>query len=229
MNLTVHPFFDRASGSCSYLLCNPGSRTCAVIDPVLGYDARSRTIDTRQADEMIEFVRINDCIVEWILETHLHRDRPSSAGYLKRHFLCAQIGMGRAALDAPPPRWCNDADFSIAAGGWSGTLADRWFGDDERIRLGHVRGRVLGTPGHSADSVTYLFDNLAFVGDALPMPDGTGDPVDADASGDPDDLRRSLRMLYRLPDATRLLVCHDRARPAHGPRCAASAAEHRHA
>ena len=203
MNLIVHPFFDSRTASYSYVLANPGSGTCAVIDPVLGYDPASRAVDTELADQLIEFVSANGYIVEWILETNLHADHVSAARYLKRHFICAQLGIGARVVEVQQEVAARFAP-NLAT---DGRQFDRLFRDDERICLGHTCGRVLHTPGYGPACVTYVFDQIAFVGDTLRVPSCGTARTDL-PGGDAAALCRSIRRILTLADETRLLSRH---------------------
>jgi glyoxylase-like metal-dependent hydrolase (beta-lactamase superfamily II) len=177
-----------------------------VIDPLLNYDLESGEVSTLLADQILEFVRANGYIVEWLLETHVHGDRLSAARYLKQHFICAQLGVSERVTEIQQRFACGfELDMDT-----DGRQFDRLFKHNDRICLGHSCGRVLHTPGHSATGVAYIFDQFAFVGDTLCMPDcGTArcDLPDSDARA----LYHSLQKILRLPDETRLLMCHDNA------------------
>lgn len=222
MHLVAHPFFDPDTCSYSYVLVEPASRTCAVIDAVLNFDLETKTASTTSADEIVEFVKANDLIVEWLLETHVHADHLSAARYLKSRFVCAQIGIGTGVTrlqKALAPR----LDQPIRT---DGSQFDRLFEDGERICIGHACGRVLSTPGHTPSCVCYAFEGLVFVGDTIFMPDyGTG-RCDF-PGGDPLTLHASVQRLFALPDDTRLLTGHDYAPNGRGYRCAANVREQR--
>lgn len=204
MSLTLHPFLDPVTSSYSYVLANPGSGSCAVIDPVLGYDPATGEIDTREADRLVEFVRANGYVVEWLLETHVHADHLSAARYLKEHFICAQTGIGDR-VGAVQAHFARRFGIDLAP---DGRQFDRLFADQERICLGHACGRVLHTPGHTPACVTYVFDRFAFVGDTLFMPDYGTARCDF-PGGDAATLYQSIQRIFGLPDDTRLLMCHD--------------------
>jgi len=206
MNLVLHPFFDPETFSYSYVLANPGSASCAVIDPVLGYDPQKDQVDTRGADRIVEFVNANGYVVEWILETHVHADHLSAAHYLKQQFICAQTGIG-ARVGEVQAHFAARFELEMAT---DGSQFDRLFADQERICLGHSCGRVLHTPGHTPACVTYVFDRFAFVGDTLFMPDYGTARCDF-PGGDAATLYRSIQRIFGLGDDTRLLMCHDYA------------------
>lgn len=200
MSLMVAPFFDPATHSYSYVVTESLSRTCAVIDPVLDFDKASGRADTRSADEIVAYVKANDLIVEWLLETHVHADHLSAARYLKSRFVCAQMGIGagirqvRELID----RSARDPE----------TTFDRLFQEGDRICLGHAKGRVLATPGHTPACVSYRFEQLVFVGDTLFMPDYGSARCDF-PGGDARTLYRSVQRLLALPEQTKLFMCHD--------------------
>lgn len=204
MNVVVHPFFDSATSSWSYVLANPGSGCCAVIDPVLDYDRASGEAATAGADRIIELVVANGYTVEWILETHVHADHLSAARYLKQEFVCAQVAIGAGVRDVQAhfvPHFGLDEPVD-------GSQFDRLLEDGERIGLGHTSGRVMATPGHTPACVSYVFDGFAFVGDTLFLPDYGTARCDF-PGGSARSLYRSVQRLYALPADTRLLMCHD--------------------
>jgi len=200
MSLLVTPFYDPATSSYSYVIVESDSGTCAIVDPVLDYDPESGQIGTVRADEIVDFVKANDLIVEWLLETHVHADHLSATPYLKSRFVCAQSGIGagirevRALIDpqAPDPA-CR---------------YDRLFEDGDRIALGHACGRVLATPGHTPACVSYRFEDLVFVGDTLFLPDFGSGRCDF-PGGDARTLYQSVQGLLSLPEHTRLFSGHD--------------------
>ena len=203
MSLIVTPFYDAATHAFSYVVAEPASGACAVIDAVLDYDLSTAAIKTRAADRIVAFVKANDLIVEWLLETHVHEDHLSAMAYLQTRFVCAQRGVSAAVESLLRLR---DSSLPDTAEG----RFDRLFSDGDRISLGHACGRVLATPGHTSACVSYRFENLLFVGDTLLMPDvGTGrcDLPGGDASM----LYASIRRILSLPERTRLFVCHDEA------------------
>ncbi len=222
MSVMVHPFFDSETSSYSYAVVNPESRTCAIIDAVLNYDLATGESRTTSADDLIEFVRANDLIVEWIFETHVHADHLSAARYLKQKFVCAQTAIGAEVVQV-------QAHFSKLFNvpcPVDGRQFDRLLGDDDRICLGHVYGRVIHTPGHTPACVTYVFEDNAFVGDTLFMPDYGTARCDF-PGGDARILYRSIQKILSLPDNTRLFMCHDYAPNGRGHRFVSSVAEER--
>ena len=204
MSLMVNPFFEASTGSFCYIVANPESRCCAIIDAPLGVVCGDTVVNTHTADAMLDWIHAHEFVARWILETHVHADRPSAAGYLKSHLLCAKTAIG----DGVP----NLQGY------------DQLLGDGEKICLGHTHGRVIATPGHTPGCVSYQFDNAVFVGDTLFMPD-TGTARCDFPGGSPILLYKSIEKLLSLPDCTRLYVCHDYPGDRRRNRCVTTVAE----
>ena len=94
----VTGFYDPRTGSVQYVVADPATSKCAIIDPVLDYDEKSGSIDTTHADELLAFVAERGYALEWILDTHPHADHFSAADYLKRH-TGAPIAIGEHIVD----------------------------------------------------------------------------------------------------------------------------------
>ncbi|MBV7546430.1 MBL fold metallo-hydrolase [Pseudomonas sp. PDM26] len=215
MQFDVESFFDAESCTYSYLVIDPVTRHCAIIDPVLDYDAAAARISYSSVERLIEHVRANALTLEWILETHVHADHLSAARYLKRQ-LGGQIGIGDripqvqkafATLFDADDDWCPD-----------GSQFDRLFVDNETFHVGALAVSVLHTPGHTPACVTYLIEDAAFVGDTLFMPDCGTARCDF-PGGDAHQLYHSIGRLFQLPGSTRLFMCHDYKAPGRDAYC----------
>jgi glyoxylase-like metal-dependent hydrolase (beta-lactamase superfamily II) len=206
VDLVVHPFFDPETFSYSYVLANPSTGNCAIIDPVLDYDLERGEVATRSADRIAELIEVNDYAPEWILETHVHADHLSAARYLKERFVCAQIAVGERVREVQS-HFAAAFEIEIET---EGRQFDRLLKDGERLCLGHACGRVIHTPGHTPACVSFFFDRFVFVGDTLFMPDYGTARCDF-PGGDARALYRSVQTLYQLPERTQMLMCHDYA------------------
>jgi glyoxylase-like metal-dependent hydrolase (beta-lactamase superfamily II) len=89
-----------------------------------------------------------------------------------------------------------------------GRQFDRLLADGEEFAIGSLTVRVIATPGHTSDSLSYLVGDAVFVGDSIFMPDSGTARCDF-PGGDPAVLYASIRRLYELPGETRVFVCHD--------------------
>jgi glyoxylase-like metal-dependent hydrolase (beta-lactamase superfamily II) len=205
MNPLVTAFHHADTGTWSYVVADPGSGAAAVVDPVLDYDGKSGRTGTAAAQALVGHVRAHGLRVEWILETHAHADHLSAAPYVRRE-LGGRIAIGagiRAVQATFKPIYGLGDDFAT-----DGSQFDHLFADGEEFALGGVAARVIATPGHTADSVSYLVGDALFCGDSLFMPDGGTARCDF-PGGSAATLFASIQRLYALADATRVFVCHD--------------------
>ena len=67
---------------------------------------------------------------------------------------------------------------------------------------------MLHVPGHTPACIAYVIGDAVFVGDTMFMPDYGTARADF-PGGDARQLFRSLHRILRLPDTTRLFMCHD--------------------
>lgn len=201
----VKAFFDPATNTVSYVVCDPQTKQAAIVDSVLDYDPKSGRTSKASADAVIAFVREQGLTVQWILETHVHADHLSAAPYLKD-----QVG-GTLAIGSNI-RTVQDVFGKVFNAGTEfardGSQFDRLFEDGEVFQLGSIEARALHTPGHTPACMTYVIGDAAFVGDTLFMPDYGTARCDF-PGGDAHVLYRSIQTLYALPDETRLFLCHD--------------------
>ncbi|MDR5904360.1 MBL fold metallo-hydrolase [Franzmannia qiaohouensis] len=206
--LVTH-FFDEPTNTFSYVVQDPASRACAILDSVLDFDYAAGRTDVRSADEIIAFVRDNDLTVEWILETHVHADHLSAAPYLHEQ-LGGKTGIGaRITVVQEVFGKAFNAGTEFAR---DGSQFDRLFEEGDTFRIGELEGRVLHTPGHTPACLTYVIGDAAFVGDTLFMPDYGTARCDF-PGGDAGTLYRSIHKVLALPEETRLFLCHDYKAP----------------
>ena len=207
--MQVEAFFDPATSTVSYLLNDPATRQCALIDTVLDYDPKSGRTRTDSADRLIARVRELGTTVQWILETHVHADHLSAAAYLK-DTLGGQLGIGghiRTVQTVFGKLFNAGDDFAR-----DGSQFDHLFADDETFSVGSLTVRALHTPGHTPACMTYVIQDAhstaAFVGDTLFMPDYGTARCDF-PGGDARTLYRSINRVLSLPAETVLYMCHD--------------------
>lgn len=205
-NVHIEMFFDKDSSTFSYVVADTHSRQAAVIDPVLDYDAAAGTVSTGGADKILSYLAQQQFTLQWILETHAHADHLSAADYLKRKTGAPiAIGEGIKKVQQTFKLVFNLDDDELTA---KGDYFDKLFSDNETFTIGNVNARVINTPGHTNDSVSYLIAGNLFVGDSLFMPDAGTARCDF-PGGDAHILFRSIQRIYQLPDDTRIFICHD--------------------
>ena len=201
----VTGFYDEATGSVQYVVSDPITRRCAVIDPVLDFDPASAATRTTSADRLLRHIEAEGLTLEWILDTHPHADHFSAAGYLK-DVTGAQTAIGERVIEVQKiwKKLYNLPDtFRTDGSQW-----DHLFADGERFTIGGMAPSVLLSPGHTLCSVTYVMGNAAFVHDTLFMPDSGTARTDF-PGGDARQLWRSVQRILQLPNDTRLFTGHD--------------------
>jgi glyoxylase-like metal-dependent hydrolase (beta-lactamase superfamily II) len=206
MNAHVEAFFDPATFTYSYVVSDPDTGQCVLIDSVLDYDPAAGRTSYQSANRLIAYVREQGLRVQWILETHVHADHLSAAPYLRQQ-LGGQLGIGEqitVVQDTFGKLFNAGPDFPS-----DGRQFDRLFRDGDRFAIGNIPARAIHTPGHTPACMTYLIGDAAFVGDTLFMPDYGTARCDF-PGGDAYTLYRSIHdKLFALPDATRVFLCHD--------------------
>lgn len=201
----VQGFFDPATNTISYVVKDPGSNACAIVDSVMDINYAAGRITYDHADEIIAYVRSQGLKVDLLIETHVHADHLSAAPYIQKQ-LGGRIGIGRnitVVQDTFGKVFNEGTEFQR-----DGSQFDRLFDDGDTYFVGGMQCFALHTPGHTPACMTHVMGDAAFVGDTLFMPDGGSARADF-PGGDAGQLYDSIQKVLSLPDATRLFMCHD--------------------
>lgn len=209
VDLAVRPevtaFFDASTHTVSYVVRDPGSNACAIIDSVMDIDYAAGRISYGSADAIIAFVETHGLRLEWLIETHVHADHLSGAPYIQGK-LGGKIGIGENITIV------QDVFGKIFNEGTAfqrdGSQFDRLFKDGDTYQIGSLTAFAMPTPGHTPACMTHVIGDAAFVGDTLFMPDGGSARADF-PGGDARTLYRSIKRVLDLPPETRLFMCHD--------------------
>ncbi|GLQ56646.1 MBL fold metallo-hydrolase [Devosia nitrariae] len=200
----VTGFFEPRSWSIQYVVADPETRRCAIVDPVLDYDEKSGATGTDEADKILGFIRDKGYEVEWILDTHPHADHFSAAQYLKEQTGAATaIGEKVTAVQKLWKGIYNWPELREDGSQW-----DKLFADGETFMVGNIPARVMFSPGHTLASITYVIGDAAFVHDTLFMPDSGTARADF-PGGNARTLWNSIQAILALPDETRIFTGHD--------------------
>lgn len=204
MSVEIRPSYEPESGTWSYLVADRETRVAAIIDPVLAFDPVSGLADSSFVDQMLKTAALSGLRIEWVLETHAHADHLTAAGHI-REKTGAKVVIGRniCAVQKTFVRAFNLHDVAT-----DGSQFDRLVKEGDILALGALAIRVMETPGHTNDSVSYLVENAAFIGDTLFAPTYGTARCDF-PGGDAGRLFDSIQRIYDLPDDTRLFLCHD--------------------
>ena len=216
----VKGFFDPRTWSIQYVVSDPATAKCAIVDPVLDYDEKSGSTRTEHADEILAYIAEEGLTVEWILDTHPHADHFSAARYLKEK-TGAPTAIGAHVVDVQAlwKRIYNWTDFPADGRQW-----DRLFADGDTFKVGTIDARVMFSPGHTLASITYVIGDAAFVHDTLFMPDSGTARADF-PGGSAKVLWKSMQDILALPDETRVFTGHDYQPDGRQPRWESTVAE----
>ena len=205
----VKAFFDKATNTVSYVVADPATQKCAIIDSVLDYDPAAGRTAHVSADLILAYIAGKGLTVEWILETHVHADHLTAAPYL-REKTGAAIGIGSniTIVQTVFAKIFNaEAEFRK-----DGSQFYRLLADGDSFSVGSIKARAINTPGHTPACMVYVIGDAAFVGDTIFMPDFGTARCDF-PGGDPRVLFRSIKRIFELPPETRLFMCHDYKAP----------------
>ncbi|MGB5560427.1 MAG: MBL fold metallo-hydrolase [Paracoccaceae bacterium] len=209
LDMTVKPevegFFDEATNTITYVVKDPGSDACAIVDSVMDIDYAAGRISYDHADQVIAYVKAKGLKVEWLIETHVHADHLSAAPYIQGK-LGGKIGIGRnitVVQDTFGKVFNEGTEFQR-----DGSQFDRLFDDGDSYTIGAMQAFAIHTPGHTPACMTHVVGDAAFVGDTLFMPDGGSARADF-PGGDAGVLYDSIQKVLALPDQMRLFMCHD--------------------
>ena len=205
MHADIQHFFDENTNTFSYVVSDPVTRQCAIIDSVLDYDPASATTTTTHADEIIAYINKNELTVEWILETHVHADHLTASQYLK-----SQLG-GKIAMSHKISivQETFSAIYNLDIKYFNSHQSfDYLFADHETFTIGELQAYNIPTPGHTPACLSYVIGDAVFVGDTLFMPDYGTARCDF-PKGSAGQLFDSVQTLYELPEETRVFLCHD--------------------
>ncbi|EJJ28461.1 bifunctional sulfur transferase/dioxygenase Blh [Rhizobium sp. CF142] len=216
----VKGFFDKRTWSVQYVVSDPATGKCAIIDPVLDFDEKAGATATINADAILDYISDNGLTVEWILDTHPHADHFSAAQYLKEK-TGAPTAIGERVVDVQK-LWKGIYNWPELA--TDGSQWDRLFAHRETFKVGSIDAKVLFSPGHTLASITYVIGDAAFVHDTLFMPDSGTARADF-PGGDPRVLWRSIQEILALPDETRIFTGHDYQPDGRAPRWESTVAD----
>jgi glyoxylase-like metal-dependent hydrolase (beta-lactamase superfamily II) len=205
----VKSFFDEPTFTVSYVVSDALTKKAAIIDSVWNFDHAAGRTSFESADEIIAYVQAEGLTVEWILETHAHADHLSAAPYLQSK-LGGKLAIGREIVTVQGvfgKIFNEGTEFAR-----DGSQFDQLLDDGDTLMIGEIPLIALHVPGHTPADMAYVVGDALFTGDTMFMPDYGSARADF-PGGDARQLYRSVRRLIKLPDATRVFLCHDYKAP----------------
>ena len=201
----VSAHFDEATNTISYIVRDPASNHCAIIDSVMDIDYAAGRITYDHADAMIAEIEREGLTLDWIIETHVHADHLSAAPYIQEK-LGGEIGIGEKIMEVQETfgKIFNEGtEFQR-----DGSQFDALFEEGDTYQVGEMQAFVMHTPGHTPACMVHVMGDAAFTGDTLFMPDSGSARADF-PGGDAGELYDSIQKVLALPDEMRLFMCHD--------------------
>jgi glyoxylase-like metal-dependent hydrolase (beta-lactamase superfamily II) len=201
----VKGFYEKRTSSIQYVVADPETKKCAIIDPVLDFDPKSGATATSSADELLAYIEREGYTLEWILDTHPHADHFSAARYLKdKSGVPTAIGEKVVEVQKLWKGIYNLPSSFLT----NGSQWDRLLANGEHFKIGNMDVEVMFTPGHTLASISYVVGDAAFIHDTIFMPDSGTARADF-PGGSAKMLWRSIQRIMTLPDETRLFIGHD--------------------
>ena len=189
-SLIFRQLFESESSTYTYLLAEPASNECMLIDPV---------IETVERD--LEVVKRMGYKLKYVINTHVHADHITGTGKLKEGW--AKYAANSGGLFDPDDA-CQSAISEV-----SGATCDVPLAHNSHLTLGNRRLYAVRTPGHTEGCMTYILDDVSacFTGDAL-LIGGCG-RTDFQG-GSSDTLYESVTgQIFSLPDSCIVYPAHD--------------------
>ncbi|MBH0097184.1 MBL fold metallo-hydrolase [Psychrobacter sp. NZS113] len=207
--MQVHSFLHSDTETYTHVLADVEKQVCAIVDPVLDFDAKSGRTGTTSVDEVIDFVREHGWELVYIIETHAHADHISGAAHVKE-LLGGQLVIGQHITEVQKifkQIFNFDTSFRTDASQFD-ILTD----DGETLALGDITITVMYVPGHTRADMAYVAADdektVVFVGDTLFAPDVGTARCDF-PGGDAKTLYHSIKRLLALSEDTMMYLCHD--------------------
>jgi glyoxylase-like metal-dependent hydrolase (beta-lactamase superfamily II) len=136
-------------------------------------------------NKYIQLLRDLDLKLVKVIDTHIHADHVTGASKLKQVTNCATLMGEHTPADS--------VEIKVK--------------DNELINIDGLNIRSIYTPGHTAESYSFLLDNYLFSGDAL-LINGTG-RTDFQNGNSKDSYHSIFDKLLKLPEETLLYPGHD--------------------
>ena len=205
LNPEVTGFFDPATNTISYVVKDPQSASCAIVDAVMDFDYASGKLSYESADKLVDHVKAHELKLEWLIETHVHADHLSGAPYIQQQ-LGGKIGIGHHIVTVQEvfgKIFNEGTEFQR-----TGDQFDHLFADNEHYQIGALKAQAIATPGHTPACMSHVIGDAIFAGDTLFMPDGGTARADF-PGGDATTLFASIKKILSYPENTRIFTCHD--------------------
>lgn len=204
--ISVKEFFDKLTGTLSYIVFDTNSKDCLVIDPVLNFYSNSGTYKTCSFDKQIHYIKKQDLNLRYVLETHVHADHISSSQFFKKYFPKVQVAINEniKSVQAVFKDIYQFSDFKD-----DGSAFDKLIKDQEQFKAGSIKIKAIATPGHTPACTSFLIENKIFVGDSIFVPEAGTGRCDFPKGCAKTLFNSVTKKLYTLDQATEVFVGHN--------------------
>lgn len=201
-------FFEKKATSftVTYVVIDFPSKKCAVIDPVTNFNLASGVATYDSADKILKFIKDNGLECVLILDTHVHADHLTAAGYMKEK-LGVKYGIG---FHVTTVQETFSKVFNLNDVPTNGSQFDMLFNEGDKFEIGSIKCSVLHTPGHTPACLSYVIGDSVFCGDTIFMPDMGSARCDF-PGGSATTLYNSIQKILSLPEEYKIYVGHDYA------------------
>ena len=204
----VHTKYEEETGTAQYLVADPTTKKCAVIDTVLNFNISTGEFKPKSANELISIINENGYELEWILETHIHADHVTASNFFKTTYPKAKLGISthvRKVAKHFAPQYNQTYDENEWNNFW-----DVYFKEGDEFTIGELKVKIIELAGHTPADIGYYIENDSiFTGDSVFMPDVGTARCDF-PGGSPEVLWESIQhLLTTITPSTKIYVGHD--------------------
>jgi glyoxylase-like metal-dependent hydrolase (beta-lactamase superfamily II) len=199
----VQHFFDEVTATLTYLTHDAVHGI--VIDPIRNYDPKSARTSWAGSERVAAAIDRARVRIDYVIDTHAHADHMTGLPFFRERYGARTVtgaGIGEVQRTF---RELYGLGAELAVDGRQFDVLAR---DGQRLRFGDLEVEAMATPGHTPAHISLRVGDAVFLGDTLFTPDYGAARCDF-PGGSAAELYDSIQRLYRLPDTTRLFVCHD--------------------
>lgn len=199
----IEAFFDEHTSTLSYVVHD--GAIGVVIDPVRDFDPKSGRTAWVSAEKIAAYIDREHLQIPYVIDTHAHADHLTGIPLFKERYRAQSVTGTRVGVvqEAFRDLFNLAPDFPV-----DGRQFDLLIDEGKHLPFGSLEVEALHTPGHTPAHMSWRVGDAVFVGDTCFMPDYGTARCDF-PGGSAAELYDSIQRLYRLPDATRLFMCHD--------------------
>ena len=163
----MHDLFEPSTGVWQYIVADPHSRRCVVIDPVLNHNPKQDGICTLAADAILTMIRESEYLVDQLLDTRCFTGQHTAVWYLRMQLqeLQGYAPRVRGSDVASSTARIFEQKYGIRSG--FTTTLDKEMNDGDTSSVGHMQIVAIHLPGPTKDHFGYLIGENLFGAHAI--------------------------------------------------------------